>query len=136
MTTQQKTTGFLHIALWSAQVLLAASMLWGATMKLFTPIEELSNMWPWVAQVSPAFLHFTAIVDLLGALGLILPALLRIQPKLTPIAAVAVVALVISAAVFHIQRGEASQIGANVAFAFVAIFIAWGRLTKAPITAK
>ncbi|MCE7042465.1 DoxX family protein [Dyadobacter sp. CY312] len=136
MATQQKTTGFLHIALWSAQVLLAASMVWGATMKLFTPIDELSNMWPWAAQVSPAFLNFTAIVDILGALGLILPALLRIQPTLTPIAAVGIVVLMISAAAFHIQRDEASQIGANVAFAFVAIFIAWGRFTKAPIAPK
>lgn len=136
MTTQQKRPRILHTTLWIAQVLLAASMVWGATMKLFTPIEELADMWPWVAQVSSAFLMFTAIVDLLGALGLILPALLRIQPKLTPIAAVAVLVLMISAAVFHIRRGEASQIGANIAFALLAIFIAWGRFTKARITPR
>ena len=133
MVNQQKSLPVLHIALWVIQILLAASLVWGASMKLLQPIEQLAAMWPWTGQIPVELVKLTAVVDLLGATGLILPALLRIQPKLTPIAAMAVVALMICASVFHIVRGEAAVIGANVVFAVMAAFVAWGRLRKVPI---
>ena len=128
MTNQQKASKGLHITLWIAQVLLAAVLIWAAGMKLFQPIEELAMMWPWTGQVSPALVKLTGIIDILGALGLILPSLLRIKPNLTPIAAIGVIALMVCASIFHIVRGEASAIGVNIFFAIVAAFIAWGRL--------
>ncbi|TLU92497.1 DoxX family protein [Dyadobacter sediminis] len=136
MTNQQKFSGTLHFALWTAQVLLAASMAWGGVMKLFYPAAQLSGMWPWTSAVSPALLNFTGIVDLLGAAGLILPALTRIQPKLTPFTACAVIMLMGCASIFHIMRNEASVIGANVFFALTAVFIAWGRFVKVPVLPK
>jgi hypothetical protein len=69
-------------------------------------------------------------------MGLTLPAFLRIMPRLTPIAAIGIIALMIAAATFHIARGEASVIGVNIVFAVIAAFIAWGRLMKAPILPK
>ena len=134
MADQQKSSKTLNIFLWIAQVLLAATFIWGGCMKLFTPVGKLSVMWPWVAQIPIALLKFTGIVDLLGGLGLILPALLRIKPKLTPIAAVAIIILMICACIFHISRGEASVIGANIVLALIAAFIAWGRFKKVPVT--
>ena len=128
MTNQQKASKGLHITLWIAQVLLAAILIWAAGMKLFQPIEELAMMWPWTGQVSPALVKLTGIIDILGALGLILPSLLRIKPNLTPIAAIGVIALMVCASIFHIVRGEAAAIGVNIVFALVAGFIAWGRL--------
>lgn len=128
MTNQQKASKVLHITLWIAQVLLAAVLIWAAGMKLFKPIEELAIMWPWTGQVAPALVKLTGIIDILGALGLILPSLLRIKPNLTPIAAIGVIALMVCASIFHIVRGEASLIGVNIFFAIVAAFIAWGRL--------
>ena len=136
MTDQQKKSKVLNVILWIAQVLLAATFVWAAMMKLFQPIDKLSAMWPWVAEVPVVLLKFTAIVDLLGGLGLVLPALFRIKPKLTPIAAVAVIILMVIASAFHIARGEASVIGANVVFAIFAAFIAWGRFKKAPVLPK
>ena len=127
MAQQQKTSKALNISLWVAQVLLAASLIWAASLKLFQSTDKLSQMWPWVAQVPNALVKFTGLVDLLGGLGLILPGLFRIQPKLTYIAALCIVALMVVASIFHISRGEASQIGANIAFAAFALFIAWGR---------
>jgi hypothetical protein len=118
------------------QILLAVTLIWAASMKLFQPIEKVSAMWPWTGQVPVAFVKFTGIVDLLGAAGLILPAMLRIKPKLTPIAAVALIVLMVCASIFHIARGEAEAIGFNIVFAAIAACIAWGRFTKAAIAAR
>lgn len=120
----------MHVTLWVIQILLAASLVWGATMKLFQPADQLAAMWPWTGQIPAIVVKITGILDLLGATGLILPALLRILPKLTPIAAIAIVVLMICASVFHVVRGEASVIGANIVFAAMAAFVAWGRLKK------
>lgn len=125
--TNQKTSKPLHIALWIAQVLASVTLAWAAYMKLFQSPAGLAAMWPWAGEVSPLLVKFTGVVDLLGALGLVLPMALRIRPGLTPIAATGVVILMVVASIFHISRGESSQIGFNVVFAAVAAFIAWGR---------
>jgi uncharacterized membrane protein YphA (DoxX/SURF4 family) len=133
MTNQQKYSKVLHVTLWVAQLILATSFIWAGMMKLFQPVEKLSEMWLWTSQVPVAVLKFTGIVDVLGGIGLILPSLLRIKPKLTLLTAVAIIVLMVCASIFHISRGEASQIGANIVFAIIAAFIAWGRLKKASI---
>lgn len=133
MTNTPTPSKAWNISLWILQVLLAATLIWAAIMKLGKTPQELAAMWPWAGEVSPALVKLTGIIDLLGGLGLILPSLLRIKPVLTPVAALGLVALMICACVFHIMRGEASQIGFNVAVAGIAGFIAWGRLRKAPL---
>lgn len=130
MANTQVPSKALNIILWILQALLAATLIWAAVMKLGKPPRELAAMWPWAGEVSPALVQLTGIADLLGGLGLILPGLLRIKPGLTPVTALGVVALMICASMFHILRGEASQIGFNVVVAVIAGFIAWGRLKK------
>jgi len=134
MTNRQKTYRFLHMTLWTTQLLLSASLIWAAALKLFQPVEQLSVMWPWTAEVSAVLLTFTGIVDLLGGLGILLPSLLRIKPVLTPVAAVAIVVQMIGAGVFHLGRSE--EILPNIVFALMAAFIAWGRWKGAPIQPK
>lgn len=136
MTNQQKPATILHVILWVVQIGLSVSLLWAAGMKLFQPPDKLATMWPWVGQVPVALVKFTGIVDLLGAMGLVLPALLRIRPQLTPLTAGCLILLMVCASIFHIMRGEASVIGVNIVFALLAVFVAWGRLTKAPIADK
>lgn len=136
MVYPQKSSRAIHIALWVVQVVLTASFVWAAWMKLFQPIDRLSAMWPWTGQVPTALVRATGIVDFLGAMGLILPSLLRIQPRLTPIAAMAIIVLMLCASVFHSMRGEASVIGVNIVFGIMAAFVAWGRFVKAPIASK
>jgi hypothetical protein len=136
MTNQPKPSKALHIALWVVQILVAITLLWASAVKLFQPVGEVAAMWPWAGEVPVAVLKLTGVVDLLGGLGLILPALLRIQPRLTPIAAVGIVVLMFCASAFHISRGEGSQIGFNVLFAALSAFVAWGRWRKAPIAPK
>ena len=91
---------------------------------------------PWAAQVPEALVRFIGVAEVLGAVGLILPSLLRIQPKLTPIAAVGLALVMLFAVVFHISRGETPMIGMNFILIAIAAFIAWGRFKKAPIAPK
>ena len=107
----------------SGQLYLAASL------KLFQHAQKLAEMWPWTAG-NAGLVKFTGVLDLLAGIGLVLPAILRIQPKLTIYAAYGTIALMIAASIFHIARGEASQIVVNIFFMGFAIFIAWGRLRK------
>lgn len=134
MTAQQQPSKAWHISLWIVQALLASSLLWAAWMKLLQPASDLAAMWPWAGEVPNGLIKLTGFVDLLGGLGLILPTLLRIRPFLTILAAWGVVLLMIVAGGFHIARGEASQIGANIVFGLMAVFIAWGRSHKAPVS--
>lgn len=133
--TDQKTNKGLNIALWVAQAFVALMLLWGGYAKLGTPLEELSQMMPWAAE-NPSLLTFTGILDLLGGLGLLLPAILRIKPQLTVYAAYGTAALMVAAAIFHISRGEYESVGMNVVILLIALFIAWGRSKKAPILPK
>lgn len=123
----------LHVTLWVVQGLLGVMFVGTGLWKLFTPIPDLAKEMPWMGQVSASFLYMTAIVDALGGLGLLLPGLTRIQPRLTVLAALGCAALQASAAAFHFSRGE----GANTPFNFVLIalslFVAWGRHRAAPI---
>lgn len=135
MTNENKKAGVLNIILWTAQSLLAASLIWAAAMKLFQSPGKLAEMWPWTAE-NPGLVKFTGVLDLLAGAGLILPGLLRIRPQLSIYAACGTVALMIAAGIFHISRGEASQVGANIVFGLLAVLIAWGRWKKAPFTAK
>ena len=132
MASKQKTTKTMNIILWITQGLLAATFIWAGFMKLFKP-EDLP--FPWIKE-NTNLVIITGIIDLSGGLGIVLPTLLRIQPKLTIFAAYGIVLLMIVASVFHISRGEAKEIGFNIFMALLAVFVAWGRQTKAPITSK
>jgi uncharacterized membrane protein len=122
----------MNVILWIIQGLLAVTFFGAGLMKIFKP-EELP--FPWVKGNTNLVL-LTGIVDLLGGLGITLPALFRIQPKLTIFAAYGIIVLMIVASVFHISRGEAKDIGFNIFMALLAVFVAWGRKTKATITPK
>lgn len=119
----------MTVLLWIAQLIVAASFIWAGAMKLFQPAEQLALMWPWTAEY-PLLVKLTGILDVLGGIGLIVPTLLKIQPKFTVYTAYAAIGLMISASIFHIARGEASLIGINVLYAILAFFIAWGRNTQ------
>ena len=133
---QQQRSKALHITLWIAQVLLAGMFLMSGLMKVSQPIDQLSKMLPWATQVPEVLVRFIGAAEVLGALGLILPSLLRIQPKLTPIAAIGLGLVMLFAIAFHVSRGETAVIGMNFVLVALAAFIAWGRLKKAPIAAK
>jgi uncharacterized membrane protein YphA (DoxX/SURF4 family) len=132
MTIVEKKSKIMNIILWIIQGLLATTFIWAGFMKIFKS-EDLP--FPWVKDNINLVL-ITGIVDLLGGLGIILPSLLRIQPKLTIFAAYGIIVLMTVASAFHISRNEAKDIGFNIFMALLAVFVAWGRQIKAPITPK
>lgn len=125
----------LNISLWIAQIILASMMFFAFYAKIIQPIEETVKMMPWVAEQNNLAI-FTGIMDLLGALGLILPALLKIKPKLTILAAYGSILLIVAGIIFHLTRGEVEVIGFNFILIGLLAFVIWGRTKKSPITER
>ncbi|HCT77887.1 MAG TPA: DoxX family protein [Micromonosporaceae bacterium] len=88
----------------------------------------------WYAAVPQPLIVFIGVVEVLGGVGLILPAMTGVMPKLTPLAAAGLTLTMILAAGFHITRGEYGLVPANVVLGGVAAFIAVGRWNLRPIT--
>lgn len=126
----------LHIGLWVSQVLLALVFLGAGGMKTFAPIEQLRAQMSWVAGSLGGAVRFIGVVELLGAVGVVLPAATRIMPKLTPLAAAGFVVVMVLGAFTHISHGEYPMIVSNLILGGLAAFVAWGRLKKAPIAPR
>lgn len=122
-----------HVPLWILQALLGLLFAGTGVWKLTTPIAELGAKMPWMAQVSPTFLYITAVFDLLGGLGIVLPSLTRIKPGLTVLAALGCAALQACAIAFHVSRGETKSTPFNLLLVALALLVAWGRRGRAPI---
>ena len=123
----------MNRALWVVQGLLAALFLFAGGMKLVMPIEALTGQGP--VELPGLFLRFIGVVEVLGGLGVILPAALRIRPNLTPLAAAGLVIVMIGAVAITLQGGEGALAMALVPFVvgLLAAFIAYGRWRLAPI---
>jgi len=118
-------------ALWIVQALLALVFLFAGVAKLMMPIEEMTKD----VQLPGLFLRFIAVAEILGALGLILPSLLRIRPGLTPLAAAGLVVIMIGATVISLTPGVAMAIAPFVV-GLLAAFVAYGRWKLAPMPAR
>ncbi|PTL82028.1 DoxX family protein [Vitiosangium sp. GDMCC 1.1324] len=123
----------LPASLWVVQALLGVVFTGTGLWKLSTPIPELAAMIPWAGQVPAAFLYATAVSDLCGGIGIVLPSLTRIKPGLTVLAALGCAALQVCAIVFHVSRGEAANTPFNFLLVALALFVFWGRRYRAPI---
>ena len=77
----------MNLALWIVQGVLALLFLFAGVTKLVMPIEEMTKQMPVPLPMPGVFLRFIGVAEIAGALGLILPGLLRIRPGLTPLAA-------------------------------------------------
>jgi putative oxidoreductase len=122
----------LHISLWIAQIILGGMFLMAGFMKAFTPIEALSATLPF-AKDMVGLIRFIGVSEILGGLGIIAPAALRIAPQLTVWAAYGLAAIMIFAVIFHISRNEFAALPTPLVLGSFAIFVAWGRSVKAPI---
>ena len=85
------------------------------------------------ALANAAFLYFIGACEILGAIGLILPALLRIRPGLTPLAAAGLVIIMIGATVINVMGGDVAPAVITVVVGLLAVFIAYGRWRLAPL---
>ena len=135
-THSGRSSRALSVGLWIVQGLLALTFAGTGLWKLATPIPLLATKMQWMGQVSPTLLHATALFDLLGGLGVLLPSVTRIRPGLAVVAAVGCAALMASAVVFHVSRGEASNTPFNFLLIALSLFVAWGRRSLAPIAPR
>src|SRR5437879_2143977 len=122
----------MNIALWVVQVLVAIMFLLAGFPKAFQPIDTVAKRLTWAKQVPAWLVRFIGIAELLGGVGLILPALTHIVPSLTAIAAVGLVLVMVCAIIFHIARKEYSNISVGVILLVLAAFVAYGRFVLMP----
>src|SRR3989449_7240614 len=121
-------TSTMNVALWIVQGLLAAVFLLAGGAKLVLPLDQMAGP----VALPGWFLRFLGVAEVLGALGLILPGLLRIRPGLTPLAAAGLVIVMIGATVVTWGGGMVAVALMNLVVALLAAFVAYGRWRLAP----
>jgi len=119
-------------ALWIVQGLLAALFLFAGGIKLFLPLEALKGP----VALPGLFLRFIGVVEVLAAIGLILPGLLRIRPGLTPLAAAALVIIMIGATGLTLYGGAVAPALIPLVVGLLAAFVAYGRWRLTPHSAR
>ncbi|MEU8112160.1 DoxX family protein [Micromonospora sp. NPDC048947] len=126
----------MNLALWIVAGLLAALALAGGITKTFVPKQKLAaaNGGGWTGDASVGFVKALGILELLAAVGLILPAVLDIAPVLVTVTAVCWILLMVGAMITHLRYGEARFILLNLIYLAMAAFVAWGRLGPEPFT--
>jgi uncharacterized membrane protein YphA (DoxX/SURF4 family) len=118
----------MNTALWIIAGVLSAAFLASGAMKLVQPKEKLvAAGFGFAEDFGAGAVKAVGAVEILAAVGLVLPAALDIAPVLVPLAAVGVMALMTGALVVHGRRHEIPSIAVNVALIGVAGFVAWGR---------
>ena len=123
----------MNTAIWIVQILLALAFGVTGLTKLTQPKEKLTANMKWVEDFSPNTIKAIGAVEVLGALGLVLPALTGILPWLTPLAGVGLVLDMLGAAYTHLRRGESPMIIANFILLALAAFVAYGRFVAVPL---
>jgi DoxX-like protein len=119
----------MDIALWIVAGLLAALFLIAGANKVFIPREKLAKApgGGWALDFSASFIKALGAVEILGAIGLILPAVVHIAPILVPLAAVGLGLIMIGAAITEVRRQELTHALLNLVYLALAIFVALGR---------
>jgi hypothetical protein len=119
----------MNLTLWIAAGLLAAVALTGGISKTLVPKEKLAaaNGGGWTEDASVGFVKTLGVLEVLAAVGLILPAALDIAPVLVPVTAICWVLLMVGAMITHGRRGESKFVALNLIYLALAAFIAWGR---------
>ena len=127
----------MNLALWIVAGLLAVVYLAGGGGKLIVPKEKIVAVGPsgkWVEDFSAGTVKAIGALEVLAALGLVLPAAFGIAPVLVPLAALGLVMIMTGAAITRIRRHECKLMVADLAYLALAAFAAWGRLGPEPFT--
>ena len=119
----------MNIALWIIQVLLALLFLWAGGVKLVLTVEEMTAL----MTLPGGFLRFLGVAEILGALGLVLPGLLRIRPGLTPLAACGLVIIMIGATVISLMTMGLAPALIPMGVGLLLVFVAYGRWRLKPL---
>src|SRR5438552_17466470 len=113
----------MNVALWIVQGLLATLFLFAGGAKLVLPLDQMAGP----VALPGWFLRFIGVAEVLGALGLVLPGLLRIRPGLIPLAAAGLVIIMIGATIVMWAGGMVAVALMNLVVTLLAAFVAYGR---------
>lgn len=137
MTDSNTPSKTLHYVLWGVQGLLAFAFLGAGGMKLATSNADLlANGMTWVERFPDFMRYIIGGSEVLGAIGLILPAATGIQPKLTPAAAAGLALVMLIALADHLRAGEIGAVPPTVVLGGLCAFVVWGRLSAAPTAGR
>jgi uncharacterized membrane protein YphA (DoxX/SURF4 family) len=118
----------VNVVLWILAGLLAAAFLAAGAMKVSRSKEELAKAgMAWTEDFSAGTVKLIGALEVLAAVGLILPAVLDIAPVLVPLAALGLVLMMVGAVVVHVRRKEVSTMAPSVVLLVLAAVVAWGR---------
>ena len=119
----------MNLILWIIAGLMSAVFLLAGANKLLIPQEKLAKApgGGWVLDFSAGFVKALGAVEILGAVGLILPALLDIAPILVPMAAVGLALIMVGAAIVTFRRQEFKHVLLNLTYLALLVFVAFGR---------
>jgi uncharacterized membrane protein YphA (DoxX/SURF4 family) len=118
----------MNVVLWIISIALAAAFLASGLMKLLQPKDKLAaSGMGWTDDFSGNMIKTIGLLEVLAAIGLILPAALDIAPVLVPLAALGLVLMMIGAAVTHGRRKEYPMIAVNLVLLALAAVVVWGR---------
>jgi hypothetical protein len=126
----------LRSSLWLSQLLLTAVYLPAGLMKLLAPVNTVATQIPWSAEVPEQFLRTIGVIDIAAGLGILLPALLRLYPRLTLVAAAGSMLLQLCAMAFHSYRAEWMVLPMNLSILGLSWWVLYGRLNRAPIISR
>ena len=122
----------MNYALWIVQGLLALLFLFAGGMKLVLPLDAMTGP----IALPGLFMRFLGVVEVLGAVGLILPGLLRIRPRLTPLAAAGLVIIMIGATVITLTTMGIGAAMLPLIVGILCAFVAYGRWRLAPLSPR
>jgi uncharacterized membrane protein YphA (DoxX/SURF4 family) len=118
----------MNTLLWTAAGLLAVVFLAAGTMKLTQPKDKLAAAGQgWVEDFSSTAVKGIGLLEVLAAIGLILPAALDIAPIFVPLAAMGLALMMVGAVITHARRREFPLITVNTVMLALAAVVAWGR---------
>ena len=118
----------MNLALWIVAIVLAVVFAASGLMKQFVPKDKLvTSGQGWAHDFSPTSIRLIGLAEILGAIGLVLPAAMHIAPILVPLAAVGLALVMAGAAAVHARRKEAPMVAMNAVLLVLAVFVAWGR---------
>ena len=118
----------MDVVLWIIAVTLAAAFGAAGVMKLAQPKQKLAaSGMAWVNDFSQGAISAISSLEVLAAIGLVLPPLLDLAPVLTPLAALGLVLLMVGAAITHLRRNEQPMVIVNAVLGILAAVVAWGR---------
>ncbi|MDT5170159.1 MAG: hypothetical protein QOD02_3490 [Mycobacterium sp.] len=118
----------MNLALWIIAIVLAVAFAGSGLMKQFVAKDKLvASGQGWAQDYSPTNIRLIGFAEILGAIGLVLPAAVHVAPVLVPLAAVGLALVMAGAVVVHARRNEPMNIAVNVVLIALATFVAWGR---------